>query len=92
MTPIILIDNENGTSFRYNKIPSNMFNFYALRRKTYKNGTSLWHLCVEIAKAPAGKSSPSCVSKTSNYIKLESFKGTKEQAKSRLNDIVREYQ
>ena len=91
MTPIILVDNENGTSFRYEKIPANMFNFYILHKKTYKNGKSLWHICVEIAKAPAGKSSPDCIDATANYIKLESLNGTKEQAKARLNEIVKEY-
>lgn len=91
MTPIILVDNENGTSFRYSKVPSAMFNFYVLHKKDYKDGTSLWHLCVEIAKAPAGKSSPDCVNTTSNYIKLESFRGTKEQAKTKLDNIVKEY-
>ena len=41
MTPIILVDNENGTSFRYSKVPSAMFNFYVLHKKDYKDGTSL---------------------------------------------------
>lgn len=91
MTRIALIENENGTIFRYQKIPHNMFNFYILHKRNYKNGTSLWHLGVEVAKAPAGKSSPACVNTSSNYIKLDSCKGTKEQAKQRLEAIIREY-
>ena len=91
MAPIILVDNENGTSFRYNKVPANMFNFYVLHKKDYKDNTSLWHLCVEIAKTPAGKASPNCVNTASNYIKLESFRGTKEQARAKLDNIVKEY-
>lgn len=91
MIPIILTENENGTIFRYKKIPHNMFNFYILRKKDYRDGTSLWHLCVEIAAAPAGQSSPSCTKTASNYIKLESCKGTKEMAKSKLEEIIEEY-
>ena len=91
MNKNVLTDNENGTIIRYDKIPHSMFNFYALHRRNYKNGTALWHLCVEIAAAPAGKNSPDCIGKESNYIKMESFRGTKEQAIKRLDTIVKEY-
>lgn len=91
MSKSILTDNENGTIIRYDKIPHGMFNFYALKKRDYKNRTSLWHLCVEIAAAPAGKQSPECVGKDSNYIKLENFRGTKEQAVKRLDAIIKEY-
>lgn len=89
--PAILINNENGAILRYSKIPHNMFNFYALRRRTYKNGKSLWALCVEVAKAPAGRESPECVDKNNNYIKLENFTGTKDEALKRIDEIIKEY-
>lgn len=92
MIKTALAENDNGTIFRYKKIPVNMFNFYALKKKSYKNGKSLWHLCIEIAQAPGGKKSAECVNTEHNYIKLESFSGTKIQAEKRLDAIVKEYE
>lgn len=91
MNKITFTDNKNGTIVSYEKIPHGMFTFYVLRKRDYKNETSLWHLCVEIAAAPTGKQSPKCVGMSLNYIKLESFKGTKEQAVERLDAIIEEY-
>lgn len=89
--PAILTNNENGAILRYEKIPHSMFNFYALRKRTYKNGKSLWALCVEVSKAPAGRKSPACVDKDNNYIRLESFTGTKDEAMKRIDEIIKEY-
>jgi len=91
MARTVLTENDNGVIYRYNKVPSNMFNFYLLRRRAYKNGKSLWHLCVEVAAPPAGKNAPECINTESNYIKLQSFRGTKTEAAKQLDNIIKEY-
>lgn len=91
MAKTVLVENDNGVIYRYDKVPNGMFNFYLLKRKAYKNGKTLWHLCVEIAKPPAGKQGPECLTTSSNYIKLQSFRGTKSEAEKQLDMIIKEY-
>ena len=91
MAKTVLVENDNGVIYRYNKVPNNMFNFYLLKKQAYKNGNCLWHLCVEIANPPTGKTAPECVNTNSNFIKLQSFRGTKFEAAKQLDNIIREY-
>lgn len=91
MNSTVLLENDQGIIYRYNKIPNNLLNFYMLKKRAYKNGNDLWHLCIEVATPPSSKKGPDCCDTTHNYIKLESFRGTKSQAKARLDEIIKEY-
>ena len=91
MKRMILMENNNGIIYRYSKVPNNMFNFYIWQRRKYKNGKSLWNICVEIAVPPAGKNAPDCIYSPSNYIKLQSIRCTKIEAKKQLDKIIKEY-
>lgn len=72
-----LIENEQGAIYRYDKINNSLFNFYAQRKRVYKDGTALWHLGVEL------------VSDTSKSMVIEKMRGTKKDAVKRLDEIVR---
>lgn len=84
----VLEENDNGVIYRYSEIPHRMFNFYILKKAEYKNGKCLWHLCVEIGCPADGKEIPSCVNTDRNYIKIGSFRGTKDGAAKRLDEII----
>ena len=72
-----LTGNEHGAIFRADSIPNDLFNFYILRRRDYKNGTSQWNICCELS------------SNTSKYMIIEVIKGTKENAIQRLNELLK---
>ena len=72
----IVADNDCGQIFIAGNIPNTMFNFYVLKRKVYKNGSSLWNLCVEYNK------------NKKKYMVLDSVKGSKEYAIAYLENLI----
>lgn len=71
----VIAQNENGVIFRLDKIPNTMFNFYVLQKKQYKDGTFLYHICVEVEKSR-------------DYLILDRIRGTEADAVTRLEEIV----
>ncbi len=75
-----LIHNDSGYLYRIQNIPSKMFEFFIHKRRTFKDGTCNWAIGV----SPAAD--------TSKGYTFEYFKGTEEEAKQRLDEIIKEYQ
>lgn len=78
MQKTILQESEQGVIYRYNKVPNDMFNFYILKKQTFKDGTHKWHLCVELAAAQGDK-----------YIVIDSIRGKKGDAIKRLDELIK---
>ena len=78
MKKTVLQESDNGIIFRFDKIPNTMFNFYILKKKTYKDKTHLYALCVELASAPGQK-----------YMTLDTIRGHKTDAIKKLEEIIR---
>ena len=71
-----LTENEHGVIFRADSIPNDLFDFYILRRRDYKNGTSQWNICCELKN-------------DDQYMVIERIKGTREDAIRKLEEILK---
>lgn len=69
-------DQDNLAMFQSSYIPDQLFNFYVLRSKVYRNGTCLWSICVEVNGAPT------------RHMTIETVRGTKTQAIARLKELL----
>ena len=68
--------NEWGAVFYPAVINPSLFYAYVLKRRTYKDGSHKWNLCI-------------CLSADEDcYIVLDSIRGTEEDAKRRLQEIL----
>lgn len=74
-----LAENDCGVVLQLDKIPSNMFEFFLHKKRTFKDGTSQWNIGV----------SPSA--NTDKGFVFESIRGTKEDAMKTFNAIVNSY-
>ena len=73
-----LNENDCGVIYRFDKIPNSMFNFYIIKRRTFKDGTHSWNLCVEYASNP------------SKFMVLQSgFRGKRADAIKRLEELIK---
>lgn len=77
MRKTVLQENENGAMYRLDKIPNTMFNFYILKGRSYKDGTSSYKICVEL-NADHNK-----------HFTIDTIRGTKNAAVNRLDEIIR---
>lgn len=77
MGKILLQESDHGVIYRYDKISNTMFNFYILKRRTYKDGTHQFNICVELA------------ADTNKYFVIESIRGKKSDAVKRLDEIIK---
>ena len=78
MKKTVLQESDNGIIFRFDKIPKTMFNFYILKKKTYKDKTHLYDICVELASCP-----------TQKYIVIDKIRGHKSDAIKKLEEIIK---
>lgn len=77
MKKTVIVESDNGSIFRAEKIPNTLFNFYILKRKReFKDGTSTWQICVEYA---ANKN---------RYMVLDTIRGKRKDAEHRLDQIL----
>ena len=72
-----IIENELGVVFHSDSVPNDLFNFYILRRRSYKDGTYQWNICCELKED------------SDKYMVIESIKGTREIAIQRLKEILK---
>ena len=69
-------DQDNLAMFQSNYVPDQLFNFYVLRSKVYRDGTCQWLICVEVNGNPT------------RHMTLETYRGTKEKAINRLKELL----
>lgn len=72
----VLRESADGVVYEYENIPSGMFEFYILQRRTYKDGTKNFDIGV------------SPVSDTSKGFILDRIRGTREDAETLLDKIM----
>lgn len=70
-------ENELGVVFHSDSVPNDLFNFYILRRRSYKDGTYQWNICCELKE------------NDDEYMVIERVKGTREVAIQRLKEILK---
>ena len=75
----VLADTECGVVYELEEIPSKMFEFFIRKQREFKDGTCNWAIGV----------SPTV--DTSKGFTFEHYRGTKEQAINRFNEIVKYY-
>lgn len=88
MTRTITHESNFGCIFNYDEIPNKMFNFYITKRHEYKDGTCLWNLCAELNDAPNHIADHNS---DNSYIKMDSIRGTREDALARMDELVHSY-
>ena len=76
----------NGVIYYPVSIPSELFQFYILSGKEYKDGTHQWKIGVDVRNGVCYKFGLS--SRPEGYIILDSIRGTKEDAENRLKEIL----
>lgn len=79
MKKTILQESDMGVIFRLNTIPSEMFDFYILKGRKFKDKTHSYKICV--ALSDDNKKSWT----------LDTIRGHKTDAVKRLEEIVRKY-
>ena len=60
-------------------IPSGLFKFFIYEARSFKDGTSNWNIGVNSHRNHSSK-----------FITLETIRGTREDARNRLDEIIRE--
>lgn len=75
-TKTVLMENGQGVIFHVDPVPSNVFNFYLLKKRQFKDGTYTWKVCVELA------------ADTDRYMVLDTVRGTRQDAEDRLDQIL----
>lgn len=79
------IDNSNGTIYNTTLVDPNLFQFYLLKKKEFKNGEQEWNICVEINRDhPIYK----LMDKKDQYIILGKVKGSREDAYRQLHEMI----
>ena len=77
MNKEILRESDAGIVYHINKIPASMFNFYILKKRTFKDHTHKYLIGVELAANP------------NKYFIIDSIRGHKSDAVKRLEEIIR---
>jgi hypothetical protein len=67
----MVLDNDKGTIY---ETPF-FFNIYCLRKWVYKDGSCMWHICLELKDG-------------SKYMVVDTVKGSKEDAQKRCMDLM----
>lgn len=79
MAKTLLRESSNGMVFKVDKIPSNMFEFFILEKKEFKDGTKRYAIGV----SPTANDSKGFV--------FDTIRGHKRDALKRLDEIIKEY-
>ena len=77
MKKTILQESEQGIVYRIEKIPSDMFDFYIMKGRAFKNGTHAYKLCVSLSSNP------------NKCLTLATIRGRKSDAIRSLENIVK---
>lgn len=80
MKKILIQESDEGIIYRYDKIPSPMFEFIILKGQRYKDRTHKYTLYVNFQSAPMSKA-----------WKLAVIRGHKTDAIRKLDEIIRTY-
>ena len=71
-----LRENHFGAVFHSDIVTSELFNFYVLRRRTYKDGSASWNICCELN------------GNENRYLVIDTIRGTREDAVQELKNIL----
>ena len=72
----VLRENDAGVVFRAHAVSNLLFNFYILKRRTFKDGTCQWNICTEFARD------------MDKYMVLDIIRGDRAAAVARLNELL----
>ena len=77
MKKILIQESDTGMIFRFEKLPSNLFEFYILKTKRFKDRTHSYKICVGLA------------GDTKKCWTLKTIRGHKSDAIKALETIIR---